>query len=282
MTDGQVAGGRDELARRLRVLRKAAGLSGAEVAASLGAVQSKISRLENGRVLPDPEFVEQLARACGATPHEVRELRAIAEATREGSRRVVVPLDVAGAQQRIGRAMRDSALIRSFSPSAVPGELQTETYARLIMADGGNPHTVQLDSSVRQRMINQKMLDAEYAPRRFVLLVPEIALGVAVGSAADMVEQVEKIRSAVGWRNVRVGVIPWGADTRGMFPLHSWHLFDERHVVVGFTHAPLDLTRPQDVAPYVTRTDELEAFAVWDDDARAILTGVADRYRGMR
>jgi hypothetical protein len=31
-------------------------------------------------------------------------------------------------------------LVRAFSPSAVPGELQTETYARLIMADGGNPH----------------------------------------------------------------------------------------------------------------------------------------------
>ncbi len=267
----RTTGDRDELSHRLRELRRAAGLSGPAVAKRLGTTQSRVSRTENGVVLADPEFVGQLCQMYGASAAESRALVAMAKDVKGGFRRLVVRKDRRATQARIRRITEQSRLIRTFAPSAVPGELQTFAYVRSIFGD---------DGGAKERLrLQQELLDDP--GRRFVFVIPEIALGWAPVPSTMMVEQVEHIAEMTHRASLRIGIIPWGCNTNGRLSLHSWHLYDRRFVIIGFTHGAWDLDQPADVQPYIDRTDELEHLAVWEDDARVILAGVADRYRAL-
>lgn len=67
-----------ELADQLRELRKRSGLSGARVAARCNMSQSKVSRIENGKVRPSLVDVEQILRAIDAPAELVAEVSALA------------------------------------------------------------------------------------------------------------------------------------------------------------------------------------------------------------
>jgi transcriptional regulator with XRE-family HTH domain len=68
---------KDELALALRDARKAAGLTGDRLAARCGISQSKISKLETGKVLPSTSDVERILSALGVGEERQRELAAL-------------------------------------------------------------------------------------------------------------------------------------------------------------------------------------------------------------
>lgn len=276
----RTTGDRDELSRRLRALRMAAGLSGMEAARLTETTQSKVSRVENGRVVAAPEFVEQLCRLYRSSAAERRDLVAMAHDVRGGNRRLVLSRDSAGIQARIGRVERQSALVRSFTPSGIPGELQTEAYVRAVFHGSARRDFDGAEAGIAQRLLNQAILDDEASTRQFVLLMSEGSLGWALLPPAEMAAQIDHVAAATHRRNVRVGIVPWGRHS-AVLPLHSWYLFDARFVVAGATHGAADLDDPADVAAYVRLTDQLEQLAVWDADARTILARAAERYTGM-
>ncbi|MBI3973222.1 MAG: helix-turn-helix domain-containing protein [Chloroflexi bacterium] len=65
---------RARLGDRLRVLRRAAGLSGRQLGVQTGMSQSRISEIETGRRAASVAEVERLSRALGAAPDEVAAL----------------------------------------------------------------------------------------------------------------------------------------------------------------------------------------------------------------
>jgi hypothetical protein len=195
----------------------------------------------------------------------------LATEIRKGNRRLVLGRDPAAAQTRFGRFQRQAKLIRAFSPTAVPGELQTLSYLRTVFDN---------EPAIRQRQINQATFDEQDDPRRYVLLIAEGALGWAPLSPRAMAEQVDHIAAMADRRNVRIGIIPWGRPMP-VLPLHSWYLFDDQMLMIGGETFALDITDPSDIAAYAALTDVMERYAVFDDDARRILQAVADRYRRM-
>ncbi|MCX4630232.1 helix-turn-helix transcriptional regulator [Streptomyces sp. NBC_01443] len=68
----------EELAALLKAVRKRSGLSGARAAARCNMSQSKVSRIENGKVRPSLVDVEQLLRACDAAPALVTQVMTLA------------------------------------------------------------------------------------------------------------------------------------------------------------------------------------------------------------
>jgi hypothetical protein len=219
----------------------------------------------------DPEFIAQLCTLLDASAYERDELVTLAREIRKGNRRLVLGRDQAAAQTRIGKFQRESSLVRAVAITGMPGELQTESYVRTIF---------NTDAGVRQRLLNQVILDDATSRRRFVLLIAESAFGWTPLPPAQMADQIDHISAALDRRNVRIGIIPWGA-TVPRLPQQSWYLFDSRLVVTGGLTYALDLTDPDDVVAYVALTDQLEQAAVFDDEARVILRNVADRYRSL-
>jgi transcriptional regulator with XRE-family HTH domain len=272
--------GLDELSRTLRDLRKAAGLTGVQAAqqAGDGFSQAKISRIEKGNTVPTPGDVAVLAEIYNAPPNIRRRLEALATDVKAAHRRVVLPrrANRAEFQARIGRIEASSEQIREFSPIIIPGLLQTAEYIRTIFTGSG---TTPADdaAAVAARLGRQSVLDEP--GRRITILTTEGALGWAAGPPDLMIRQLEHIEVVTRKPAIRVGIIPFGVQ-RAVFPVSNWTLYDERAVVPGILRTQVILLAP-DVSPYVDQFAGLEPLAAYEDDARAILKTVTDRYRKL-
>ncbi len=273
-------GGKDELSRTLRDLRRTSGLSARQAAERAGFSQAKVSRVERGINVPTEADTSVLAQIYGATGDVRRRLTELARDIRAEHRPVVMARGKGRPglfQARLARIEEATAHMGTFTPTVVPGLLQTETYARAVIARRELP-TDEADNFIAGRKLRQELLaDSEH---RFTLITTEGALGWRAGSRDDMATQIDKIAEAVSLPNVRVGIIPWGTQAH-IFPLHGWDLYDERAVSYGTFDATAILTEPRDVARYVELFAKLAAMAVYDDNARAVLARIAAEYRGQ-
>lgn len=274
--DRAQGGGRDALSRELRRLRDATGMSGRAAADAAGFSQPKVSRIEQGINIPTPDDVETLARVYRASPAQRQRLVAMARDVRAEHRRVVLVKAPASIQQRIGRIEASSEHVATFSPTVVPGLLQTERYARAVFSQRANRADVDVEKAVAARMARQRLLDD--LDHRFTMVMTAGVLGLRAGSAVEMAAQVDRIAADAQRANVRIGIIPWGVETT-VFPLHAWDLHDRRVVIVGTATATATLTEPREVAEYVRLFAELERLAVFDDEAGAALARIAEDYR---
>lgn len=93
-----------------------------------------------------------------------------------------------------------------------------------------------------------------------------------------MAVQVEHISQVSHLPTVRVGIVPWGVRAH-LFPLHGWDLHDDRAVIYGTADATAVLTEPKDVARYVELFEGVAKMAVFGDEAREVLAGIAEDYR---
>lgn len=273
-------GGKDELARTLRELRAAAGLSTREAGSRAGWSQAKISRLETGRNIPNPHDTAVLADVYQADPDTRARLEQLAGNVKAWSRRVYLNRGNDESQRALARVEQSSALVRTYSPAVIPGLLQTADYARAIFqAHGSKPRTPeQLAAAVAMRLERQEQLGQP--GHEFVLITTEGALGWMATSPAVMIEQLEHI-AGLDVPGVRVGVIPWGTPAT-VFPLHTWDLFDDRAVSFGTVASTALLTATHDVAAYADIFGQLEQMAVFGADARAVLARAAERYGDLR
>ena len=69
---------KDDLAATLRELRKHAGLTGERVGARCAMSQSKISKIETGKIIPSVVDVERILQALNAPPDVLSEVTALA------------------------------------------------------------------------------------------------------------------------------------------------------------------------------------------------------------
>lgn len=74
----QLSRGKADLADRLRALRKQAGLTGDRLATRVNFSQSKISKIENGKLTPTIVDVERILRVLNVAPEIVEEVTALA------------------------------------------------------------------------------------------------------------------------------------------------------------------------------------------------------------
>jgi transcriptional regulator with XRE-family HTH domain len=243
---------RTTLARLLRQLRSDAGITGVAAGERAGISQPMVSRWERGRNAPDPAQAQSYAAALGADPEtqaEVARLASELDAVREQNipSRLVLSRGAADFQRRVGRLEEGSQHIRTFTPTVVPGLLQTEDYARAVFGAGGLITGRDLDEAVEARMERQLLLRGDQ--RRFTLLISEGALRWMALSPEVMVRQLDRISEVAKLPHVSVGVIEWTTPST-VFPMHGWDLYDDRAAVVGTETATALITDRRDLEQY--------------------------------
>jgi hypothetical protein len=65
-----------------------------------------------------------------------------------------------------------------------------------------------------------------------------------------------------------------------VLPLHGFRLYDHRAVVVG-TRSGTAIMGERDLLDYEALFGELQHLAVFDDEARELLSRIADDYRSL-
>jgi transcriptional regulator with XRE-family HTH domain len=198
------------LARRLRELREAAGLSRPRAGLAIGASESKITRLELGRTRAKAGDVAGLLDRYGADPGERATLLALAEQT--GARPWwhgdgdIVPRwvrDYLSAEQA-------AKLVRTFEAQFVPGLLQTEDYARDLVRRLRPESEAEVERRVEFRMRRQRVLRRRPRPLNLWVVLDEGALWRPACAPVTMRMQIRHIIEQCRRPNVTIQIAPLG------------------------------------------------------------------------
>ena len=263
----------DELSRSLRELRSAAGLSSVAAAAAAGIGQAALSRYENGKFVPTRARLDALLAVYQAPAEVGDRLRAMVDDLRAENRRVVVHRKNAPAfQRRIRDIEASSEHVATFQPGVIPGILQTEAYMRVLT--GGADRRV-ADGVIAARLERQRLLGQP--GHRWTQILTAGALLWCAGSAATMVEQIDRIIEVSRLDGVNIGVIP-ARRPISVFPLHGFDLYDERAVIVGTLATTAIITEPADVRLHIDMLESLTEAADFGDDARETLVDLRTGY----
>jgi transcriptional regulator with XRE-family HTH domain len=155
-----------ELGARLRELRKAAGLTGRELASRIGWSEAKVSRIETGMTeISMVDLIHYMA-FCGVLYDHAQDL--LVE-YREAERSRGYWLSPHGAlleDSLCSLIYHESTAAESISyePQVVPGLLQTEAYARAMIGRDQWRTADNVESCVRARLDRQQVLHRRRGP----------------------------------------------------------------------------------------------------------------------
>jgi hypothetical protein len=271
---------RIQLGTQLRALRKAKRVSRERAGWEIRASESKISRMELGRVPFKERDVADLLTLYGVGDDDDRRalLRLARQASAPGWWRQfgdVVPswfLSYLGLEE-------SASLIRTYEVQFVPGLLQTTDYARAVIQLGhhGAPDA-EIEKRTELRRHRQNVLRRSTPPHLWAV-IDEAVLRRRVGTRAVMREQVEWLIQASRLPHVRLQVIPF--ETGGHVPAgcpFAILRFPERGlsdvVYVEQLTSALYLDKPADVDHYAVVMEHACLKAEPPDRTAAILTGM--------
>lgn len=266
-----------ELARALRTLRTAAGMSAEDAYTGAGLNEASLSRAENAHTRPQKRTLLALLDLYGADAAERAEVLALwADAGKQDWWRPYGALDPRFATYLSFE--QEASRVRTYESLIIPGLLQTEAYARAVLeALSPEPAGGEVEQRLRARMERQAVLYGEDVPRLWVI-VDEAALRREVGGAGVMREQMGQLVDAARRPNVTLQVIPFRAGGHaGMLGAFSVAEFpgDSRVVYVESLAGDMFLEADRDVRRYTVVFDSLRAVALSPADSLGLVAGLA-------
>jgi hypothetical protein len=214
------------LGSHLRRLRERAGIRRADAAYAIRGSDSKMSRLESGKVgFKERDVADLLTMyGVGEGPERDQVLAMTGESNESGwwaRYNDVVPgwfEDFVGLEASASR-------ISSYELLFVPGLLQTEAYARAVVS-GGHPNLpaaerADVEKRLEVRMRRQRVLHRKDAPTFWVVL-DEAVLHRPVGGHAVRKAQLEHLLELSALPNVIIQLLPW--DLSGYGAEHAFSM----------------------------------------------------------
>ena len=262
---------RRRLALELRRLREAARLTCEEVAEHLECSTSKISRIETGRVSVSPRDVRDMLDLYGVSSQQGASLVQLARDSRQkGWWHAYSDTIQPRFATYIGLESAASE-IRIYEVTLIPALLQTEDYARTVIAAGivGGDHDG-VERNVELLMARQPPLTSDDPPRLWAVL-DEAALRRTVGGAGLMRLQLDHLLDLSRLPNVAIQVIPFGA---GAHPAMG-----RPFVILAFPErADPDVVYLEDLtsALYVENVNEVDRYNTFFNHLRATALSFED------
>jgi transcriptional regulator with XRE-family HTH domain len=252
----------------LRRLRTDAKLSQEELGQRVSYSGSLVGMIETARRAPARDFAERCDEAL-ATGGVLARLWPLVS-------QEVLPRWF----QQFDEVERVATSIRSWEPLVIPGLLQTEDYARALIAawlpDDGRDL---VEQQVAARMERQKLLDREDPPLMW-MIIGEAALRAPVGGSKVLSEQLRRLLDIEAEHpKVIVQVVPLAAEAHpgsggpllllsrgGELDVAYLEIHDRGHLYY----------RPDDVARYALFYDLMRAVALPPDTSRRMIADLAE------
>lgn len=203
---------RARFAEELRSLRAARGESLRQLGERLGWDWSLFGKMEKGETLGGPEVVQALDTYYG-TPGLLLALWELAVSDKsqfkEGYRRYMA-------------LEAEATSLWHFAVSVLPGLLQTEGYARELLAAGGLKGE-QLNQQVEARMGRRELLEGDSAPP-FRTILSEAVLRTPSRDAEEWRGQLEHLGTMSERPELTIQVLPFSAGLHGLVSADMWYL----------------------------------------------------------
>lgn len=271
---------RVRLGERLRELRKAAGLSGQQVADVLGCTQGTISRIEAGKTRMSPDDVRRWLDTTKAPRDAYDKLVELAERAdvEIAAWRELHAAGWARHQRDYDELEREARSISVWQPSLVPGLLQTAAYTSYLLRDVHGMPDKEVGAGVAARLERQEVL---YRPKtRLRAVVAEHVLRHRFGGPAVMAEQLHRIATLARLPTVDFGIVPTNTDMPSAYGtslvIYESPSGDESLVIIELGSSVVRERKPENVELYVRRFATYQAAAIRGDDAARFAEAVAN------
>jgi transcriptional regulator with XRE-family HTH domain len=268
------------LGSHLRRLRESRGITREAAGYSIRASESKISRMELGRVSFKTRDVEDLLTLYGV--NDEAERNALLSLAREAN--------VAGWWHSYSDVLPSwfptyvglegaASLIRAYEVQFVHGLLQTEAYASAVVARGmKGASPADIERRVALRLERQKYLLSAGGPE-FHVVLDEAALRRPYGDREVMRGQLQHLIEVSERPNVRLQIMPFGfgghSGESGAFTILSFPESDLSDVIfLEQLTSGLYLDKAEDVSQYETAMKELQQDSPGPDESRDLLRGL--------
>ncbi|MBT2445643.1 helix-turn-helix transcriptional regulator [Streptomyces sp. ISL-43] len=262
---------REDLASRLREIRKDARITGRELAVRCGWSESKSSRIEHAKTPPSDADIRAWCRACGGDD-QISDLIAANRQSddahvqwkrlqRSGLRRL---------QESTEDLYRQTRIFRVYVSDVIPGFLQTPGYATALLSSiadfRGTPDDV--SDAVAARMRRNAVV--RNSAHQFSFVLEESVLRYRLCSAETMAAQLGHLLGAMDLPNVAVGIIGFSAQ-RTVWPMPTFTIFDDTRVHADSLDAASTLTQPSQVELYTRAFDRLSHGATRSAATRSLI-----------
>jgi transcriptional regulator with XRE-family HTH domain len=206
---GSPAARQRRLASELRRLRRAARLTGREVATRLGWSEAKLSRIENGQTRVKIADLAEFMELYGVPGPQRAELGALAEESRETGPVEELGGDLPEGHTEILRLESEAQAMSTWEPQVVPGLLQLEDYTRALLqlwpSVLARP-AAEVDRRVQTSQLRQRVL-TRVPPLELAFVIDESVLLRGFATAPVMRAQLLHVAEMSEHPNIEVRIL---------------------------------------------------------------------------
>ncbi|WP_188192329.1 helix-turn-helix domain-containing protein [Nonomuraea sp. SYSU D8015] len=272
------------LGSQLRKLREAKNVTREEAGHLIRGSESKISRMELGRVGFKERDVADLLTLYGVVDQQARSavLDLVATANEPGWWHRFNDVLPTWFQAYVGLE-EAAARIRTYEVQFVPGLVQTKEYARAVVTAGAaGIGAEEIARRVDLRLERQRILDKEDGPV-FWAVIDEAALRRPIGGAEVMRAQLEHLIDLMRQPNITIQIMPFSfgghSAEGGAFSILRFPDPDLPDVVyVEQLASALYLDKREDVDRYTEVMERLCAVSTTPDETIELLRAIADEF----
>ncbi|MEU8243708.1 helix-turn-helix transcriptional regulator [Actinoplanes missouriensis] len=201
-----------QLGAHLRALRRAKGVTRDEAGYRIRGSESKISRMELGKVSFKERDITDLLKLYGVEdPAEHQRVLALAREANTPSWWHAYGDVLDTWFQNYLDLEQAAELIRTYEVQFVPGLLQTDAYARAVIRLGhDHADPGEIDRRARLRMARKQVLERPDAPRLWAVL-DEAVLRRPIGGPEVLREQIQSLLDVCDSPAVRLQVMPFAS-----------------------------------------------------------------------
>lgn len=237
---------------------------------------SKLSKIENEVIPPSVLDVERILTALSVSEEVKAELTEVARkvATEATAWRVYRRTGLHKHQEEIRSIEAQTAVLRVFQPSCIPGLLQTPEYVRSVLQSSG------LTDEGLAKVIGARLLRQEVLydlSRTFRFLITESVLRWKLVPPPMMAAQLDKLITMSRLPNTTVEVVPLSAMMPGL-PTSSFVIFDARLVIIEIPHAEITTSELRDLDLYLSKFEQFSRAAVSGEEMRTLVAGIRDDF----
>ncbi|MFI8421806.1 Scr1 family TA system antitoxin-like transcriptional regulator [Streptomyces sp. NPDC085479] len=251
----------------LRRLREGAGLSQSQLGDILFCTGSLVGQIETARKVPTREFSERLDAALMTGGFFTRLVGLVLKSQLPSWFRPYAEMEA------------KAAYVYSFQAQLVDGLLQTEDYARAVLAAGFEND---IDGLVAGRIERQRILEREKPPLLWVVM-SETVLRQEVGGRQIMRDQLAHLLRMQKHRWVKIQMLPFEAGAHGgqMGSFNLLRFADDPDLVYTEDFVQGHMTVDSDAFRQGSlRYDHLQAAALSVEDSSALITRVMEEHYG--
>ncbi|MDA8372048.1 MAG: helix-turn-helix transcriptional regulator [Nocardiopsaceae bacterium] len=269
------------LGSELRKYREAKGITRGEAGHHIRGSESKISRMELGRVGFKDRDVVDLLKLYGVTDKSlIRTMEQMARDTKKP-----------GWWQQYGESLPNwfqvyvgleeaATRIRVYEAQFVPGVLQTEEYARAVITGGASNPDPAAEYRIEVRMRRQRHIKGNTGVKLWAIL-DEAAVRRPVGGPECMHGQLQRLMEFCDQPNITLQIIPFSvgahAAEAGSFTILRYPDFGLSDIIyLEQLTGAMCLDKPHEIDAYTMAMERLSVIAEPPTETKAILKDMID------